>query len=335
MAKRTLGLLVLLGVVLTIALVVGSPPRAVGAPKKTRTPVSTATPTQTVTVGPTATAAATSIPGESTISFPARGFFYYGWFAESWTQGGVYPFTNYTPSRGYYDSGDPAIAAAHVADMVYGGGDIAIASWWGSDHWTDDHLPVLLDAAAQSSLKVGLYYEDEGFANVPQTTISRDLDYLLSTYGAHPAAARVAGELVVFVYNADDTTCAVADKWRAAVGTRPVHYVLKVFAGYTGCASQPDGWHQYGPAVGTDAQGSYSFSISPGYWKQGEAVRLPRDPAVFAGYVRAMVESGARWQLVTTYNEWGEGTSVESATGWESSSGFGVYLDILHRNGQG
>ena len=43
-----------------------------------------------------------------------------------------------------------------------------------------------------------------------------------------------------------------------------------------------------------------------------------------------MVASRAPWQLVTTFNEWGAGTSVESATEWQSTSGQGAYLDILH-----
>jgi hypothetical protein len=46
-----------------------------------------------------------------------------------------------------------------------------------------------------------------------------------------------------------------------------------------------------------------------------------------------MVASGAPWQLVTTFNEWGEGTSVESAVEWDTASGYGAYLDALHRNG--
>lgn len=46
-----------------------------------------------------------------------------------------------------------------------------------------------------------------------------------------------------------------------------------------------------------------------------------------------MVASGAPFQLITTFNEWGEGTSIESASEWASASGFGTYLDILHANG--
>jgi hypothetical protein len=56
-----------------------------------------------------------------------------------------------------------------------------------------------------------------------------------------------------------------------------------------------------------------------------------------------MVASNEPWQLVVSFNEWGEGTSVESATaqtgpfgtadGWASPSGYGDYLDVLHSNG--
>jgi Calcineurin-like phosphoesterase len=64
-------------------------------------------------------------------------------------------------------------------------------------------------------------------------------------------------------------------------------------------------------------------------------VRLARDVTRWNQNVRDMIASGAQWQLVTTFNEWGEGTSVESATEWQSASGHGAYLDALHSNGQG
>jgi hypothetical protein len=46
-----------------------------------------------------------------------------------------------------------------------------------------------------------------------------------------------------------------------------------------------------------------------------------------------MVASHEPLQLVTTFNEWGEGTAVESATEWASPSGYGAYLDALHNDG--
>ena len=46
-----------------------------------------------------------------------------------------------------------------------------------------------------------------------------------------------------------------------------------------------------------------------------------------------MMSSGEDWQLITSFNEWGEGTSVESAKQWASPSGQGSYLDALHDDG--
>ena len=65
----------------------------------------------------------------------------------------------------------------------------------------------------------------------------------------------------------------------------------------------------------------------------GQATRLTRDTTTWPGNGR-MVASGAPWQLMTTFNEWGEGTGVESYTQYPSSSGYGYYLDVLHTNGE-
>ena len=103
-----------------------------------------------------------------------------------------------------------------------------------------------------------------------------------------------------------------------------------MFGGYRGCATQPNGWHQYGPATAYDQQGSYSATVSPGFFKFNEkAPRLTRNVERFKSDLRRQVASSARWQLVTTFNEWGEGTAVESAKQWSSRSGRGAYLDAL------
>ena len=39
--------------------------------------------------------------------------------------------------------------------------------------------------------------------------------------------------------------------------------------------------------------------------------------------VQAMIASNAKFQIITTFNEWGEGTAVESASEWTSPSGNG------------
>jgi chitodextrinase len=272
-------------------------------------------------------------PPSGNLSFPVRAAFYYPWFPETWSVGGVH--VKYRPTLGYYASGDAAVAESHVRQLEYGGFGAAIASWWGpGTHSEGSRLPLLLDTTALrgSSLKWAVYHELEGSSNPSVAAIQSDLSYL-SKYTSHSAYARVGGKPVIFVYNANDSTCEVADRWKqASLGAWYV--VLKVFSGYANCANQPDSWHQYGPAVAESVHLPHSFNISPGFWLANEATpRLARDPVRWQQNVRNMIASGAKWQLVTSFNEWGEGTAVENALDWMSASGYGVYLDALNTNG--
>jgi hypothetical protein len=270
-----------------------------------------------------------------TISFPIRAAFYYPWFPQTWKVGGVY--THFHPSLGYYSTDDPAVQRAHIRALEYAGMDAAISEWKPPPHYLNSRLEALLaqTAALRSRLKWAIYYSPEGSSDPAPSTIAADLTYVRDTLATGPAYLRVNGRFVVFVWSSGptDESCSLADRWKAAnaqIGNA-AYVVLKVFSGYRTCASQPDGWRQYGPAVATSPVPGYSYSISPGFWKANEASpRLGRDLARFQQNVRDMVASQAPWQLVTTFNEWGEGTAVESARGWQTGSGEGSYLDALH-----
>jgi len=240
------------------------------------------------------------------------------------------PFTHYKPWLGMYSSSDLAVVGTHIAAMQYGGINAGIASWWGQGSATDRRIPGLLKAANGTTFKWALYYE-------PALTASgaaSDLAYINTHYAGDPNYLHVNGKPVVFVYSRAVASCADAATW---VNNNKGDYLnLQVFGGYTRCASQPDSWHQYGPASRTDAQGKFSFSVSPGYWKANEASpKLGRDPVAFATAVRSMVASGAQWQLITTFSEWGEGSQIESSsTSYMPCSGWSVELNILHHGGQ-
>jgi hypothetical protein len=135
---------------------------------------------------------------------------------------------------------------------------------------------------------------------------------------------------VLFVYNiGPEARCSAVSRLLSANKER--FYVnLKVFDGYRACPEQPDSWHQYVPAKGFDQQDSHSVTVSPGFFKFDELVpRLARDPARFQADLRRQVASRARWQLITSFNEWGEGTAVEPSRQWPSASEYGTYLDAM------
>ena len=240
---------------------------------------------------------------------PIRAAFYYGWFPETehWQ-------SQYTPTAGKYDSSDPAVVSTQVRQAKAAGLNAFISSWWGQATSTDKRLPLLLDTAAAQGFKVMPYYEKEGFGDPSAAQLGSDLGYLAAKAAASPSWQRMGGRPVLFVYNADDTTCDVTQRWASANQGR-FYLNMKVMHGYRDCAVQPDAWHQYGPASTIQHVLPWSSNVSPGFWKFDEAApRLARNLATFKSALAEQVSSGAQWQLMTSWNEWGEGTGVESTT---------------------
>lgn len=242
---------------------------------------------------------------------------------------------HYLPALNPYSSDNPTHVAAQVAGMRYAGMQAAISSWWGQgQHGETTRFPVLYRAAAAQGLGVIPYYEPEGQGDVPLAQIQSDLAYLGGYVAAHPdSAVRLGGKPVIFVYNAGATGCGEVTKWKNATNGFSTWYVnMKVFDGYASCPDQPSSWHQYGPAERESVHLPYSFNISPGFWHYQETTpRRPRDPAIWAQNVAHLKSSTATWKLVTSWNEWGEATSVEPSPSWQSGSGYGTYVDELHR----
>lgn len=269
-------------------------------------------------------------------TLPIRATFYYPWFPEAWHEHNGTVYTHFTPSLGYYNSSDTAVIQQHIAAMQYGGIDAGIISWWSQEHMSDQRIATILAATAGSTFRWALYYEKEARTDPTVAELNAELHFIADTYSHDPSYLRIHGRFVIFVYsnsaNGEDG-CEMVDRWHQANEVN-AYLVLKVFSGYPACPHQPDSWHQYGPATATSDQTGYSFSISPGFWKYNEAApRLARDLDRWRTNIREMVAANAPFQLITTFNEWGEGTSIESAGEWSSASGYGAFLDALHEEG--
>jgi hypothetical protein len=275
-----------------------------------------------------------------------RAAFYYPWFPQTWGRDPQNPFTNYAPTRGHYST-DLSTVRAQIADMQYARVSVGLASWFGRGSNTNAHWPALFRAARGTGFKWAPYYEPEGTSDPKPAAIAADLHYLRTTYGGSALAMLPRRRMPVFVYNADDLDtahgCATVTRWKQAKRllqqqwAERVYVDLKVFPGYVTCAGRAsiDGWHQYGPASAVQdfshAPRNGSFAISPGFWKAGNAYGtapfLARDRARWQSNIAAMNASGAKWQLITTYNEWGEGTAIESSSGCRVAPPPGAYCD--------
>ena len=270
----------------------------------------------------------------SELAFPIRAAFYYPWFPQSWDQSGMNPFTHYHPGLGFYSQDQAAVIQTHIAAMQYGHIQLGIASWWGQGHYTDQRIPEMLKVAEQTGFHWALYVEAESQGDPAVEAIRSDLEYIRDHYASSPAYLKIDQRFVVFVYADGQDRCGMSDRWKQA-NTVGAYLVLKIFPGYQACASQPDAWHQYAPALAQKRVGNDSFNISPGFWKANESgPMLARNPERWNADIQAMIASQANFQLVTSFNEWGEGTAVESAQEWQSPSGYGVYLDALHNDGR-
>lgn len=273
--------------------------------------------------------------GQATV----RAAFYYPWFPEAWDQLGINPFTKYHPSLGSYRSTDSTVITRHIDAMIYAGMNASIYSWWGQGSKEDVRFDSYLAASAGKGLKWAAYYECEGnssggacsTASPSAAKIRSDLTYIKRKYSSHPNYLRIDGKPVIFAYGDFADDCTTADNWKQANSGLGFYVVLRVFRNYKDCPSQPDGWHQYAPSSAEDDQPGYSITISPGFYKANEGTpRLSRDLSRWQKNVTDLKNSRAPLQLVTTFNEFGEGSSIESTTEWATSSGYGRYVDILH-----
>lgn len=285
----------------------------------------------------TATGDDASVGSFSTADGPVRAAFLYPWFPEAWRQGGVEPFTNFSPSLGRYSSSEPELISRQISLAAEAHIDAFISSWWGQGHHTDQALPALLDTTLRAdspnpSMKWTVYYEPEGKGDPSVSELVADLEYLSRSYFDHPAYLHVDGRPVVFVWAESADGAGMVRRWAEAKQRLDddLFVVLKVFSGFEDYADQADSWHQYGPAKAYSDHLPYSATVSPGFWLVGESPRLDRDLARFRNDVAGMNASGAFWQLVTTWNEWGEGTAIEPA------DEFGrAYIDVLAANPTG
>ncbi len=266
---------------------------------------------------------------------PITAAFFYPWYSQpslNWYAVNGMPFTHYHPVFGFYNSTDDRVIDQQLQLAKRAGIQAMISSWDGPGYFTDTALQHILARSERvgspyQNMRWSIYYEQEGYGHPTVSKIASDLQYLQAHFFGQPGWLWVNGKPVVFVYSDGLGNCGVADRWiqaRQQSGVN-VYLVLQAFPGYETCTSQPDSWHQYYPIIGYLPQLPYSVSVSPGFYRWNESSpRLASDINRFTSDILKMKASGATWQLITTWNEWPEGTSVEPATEFGTA-----YLDAI------
>jgi glycoprotein endo-alpha-1,2-mannosidase len=245
------------------------------------------------------------------------------------------------PLLGAYDSHDPKVIEQHCQWATDAHVDTFIVSWWGHGDYTDRAMPKILDICASHGMSACIYYET---VPQPQTaeTAAQDIIRVLQKYGSHKAHLKVGGKPVVFIYGRAVGQLGLTG-WLAAVklinAGFPGGAVLIGDEFSYGAARVFDGIHTYntaGSVAGKSladlqkwAAGTYpswvqladgadkisTITVIPGYddtkiRKPGLAVdRL--DGELYRVQWEQAIAVDPHWVLVTTFNEWHEGSEIE------------------------
>ncbi len=276
--------------------------------------------------------------------------FYYPWYGTPTGPSGRWVHWNsahanydatHVPLSGYYDSLDPETVRRQIRQAKAAGIDGFIASWWGLGSFEDHAFAVLLRVAEEESFLVTIYYED---AATPAQIVT-DVSTIVFRYASSPAFLSIDGRPVVFFYVRVAAKFTI-DEWEGvfaaldangrsvfAIGDRLDPSYLQAFQGLH--AYNPVGMTleetrtQYAAAslAARLAGGLFAATVIPGYQEGYPGAAGPvlgrADGATYRTYWEVARASKPQWILITSWNEWHEGTEIEPSVQFG-----GAYLEF-------
>lgn len=282
--------------------------------------------------------------------------FYYAWYGvDQWTAGKV-PDIPAVP----YASKDRNTMVRHVEQARGAGIDAFAMAWYGPqlhNNQTESNFRTLLDVAAERGFGVTVDFETRSPFYRSQADVVGALRHLINTHAAHPAFLRYEGKPLIFFWAVRDVfrgegQSAVSAWASIRQQVDPQHNTLWIADGADISFLQVfDGHHLYNitwnpPA---DVHGTLSTwgsrvrsyaeengvrklwvaTVMPGYndlYIEGRAGRFAHDRRGGAYYRetwQAAIDSGPDLVVITSFNEWLEGTQIEPSVSYGN-----LYLDL-------
>lgn len=262
--------------------------------------------------------------------------FYYTWFDEhSWGPDKVPD----VPLE-IYVSRDRAVMARHIEQAKAAGIDAFVVSWYGpqvENNQTETNLRALLDEAAARGFRIAVDFEVTSPFIRSTGEAQAALAHLLATHAQHPAYLRSDGKPVIFFWRQQRFNINTWAAIRAAVdGGRNSVWIeegvdvtpLSVFDGHhlysvswnppTDMAYTANKFARLvrAKAAALGAPKVYVATVMPGYddrkTGRGNAFAVGReDGAYYARSWQAAIGSQPDWIVITSFNEWPEGTYIE------------------------
>lgn len=242
-----------------------------------------------------------------------------------------------------YDSNDPGVIREHLKMAERAGIDAFIVTWWGKGLFSDRALAAALDVARKekSPVKFTIYYETvpQGAAD-PVEAILDDFRYLRQQYADHPNFLREDDKPVFFIYGRAMGQLK-SPQWEVALaGLRSMGPALLIADGFNPkWLALFDGLHEYNPvqrmvqkadmperyrttADMCRAAGKISAAtILPGYDDSNigrtRVIKLDREKGeLYQRLWQAAIDAAPDWVLITSFNEWHEGSEIEPSIEW-------------------
>jgi len=247
------------------------------------------------------------------------------------------------PALGAYDCYDTRVIETHIGQAKSHGVDGFICTWWRQNDIHDKALEKVLAIAAKKNFAVTVYWETtRSGRNDPVGQAASDVLYVLEKYGSHPAFLKLDGKPVIFVYGRVMGEVK-ANQWPEIIAAIEKKYgkdFLLIADGYSDRNARAfDGIHQYNPAgalkgkaadevrawardlfpkvvqMAKDRGKIACVTVIPGY--DDTKIRKPglrverHDGQTYGALWEEAIAAGPDWVLVTSWNEWHEGSEIE------------------------
>jgi len=277
--------------------------------------------------------------------------FYYNWFDENtWTPNKVPDFPAQT-----YVSRDRAAMARHIDQAKAAGIDVLVVNWFGphDNNPTEVNLRAMLDEAADRGFRIAVDVDLVGSPYLQNAgAIQTAMSVLLNSHAKHSAYLKVDGKPVVFFYKQNYRLS--TNGWAALRNAvDPGRSSLWIEEGTdVSPLTVFDGHHLYSVSWPNRTDMSYTANkfarlvrakaaalgvpkiyvatVMPGYddrkadGRGSAAFAIGREDGAY--YVRswqAAIGSKPDWIVITSFNEWREGTYIEPSQAYGN-----LFLDL-------
>lgn len=256
--------------------------------------------------------------------------FYYGWYGtptgatgrwRHWNPGKPHYDSLNQPVGGWYDSLDPQLIERHCQQARAAGIDVLIVSWWTDKQRNAKLLALLQPAALRHGLRLTVYVETAASAKA----LRAEIKALVDGPGQHKTWLRADGKPVVFLYTRILGALKPKALQSAIVGAGAFVTADTLDVARFG---DFDALHTYYIARKTEQYRQALLdlrrltrltgkrliaTVMPGY--NDTPVRNPGfvRPRSKTRYLRDTfaAATGADWVLLTSFNEWHEGSEIE------------------------